>query len=152
MCLGLANSLKKNDGWRGHGCYANHSVFSSEPIRFDYEIFCSLHADHLHVALAFRREGTDLEISEYKMIEAPESVQKVRGRNGIFGVVGLGTVRYAQNPIRADVPNPQGRRAIGEECPAVEPKALTDEMSVVLALASDFVQLRFLLCKYSDAV
>jgi hypothetical protein len=86
------------------------------------------------------------------MIKPRQSIQKVRGCNGIFGVVGLGTTRYAKNSIRADVPNPQRGRAIGGECPAAEPKTLTDEISVVLALSSGFVSLRFLLCKYSDAV
>ncbi len=44
---------------------------SFRTIRFEHKIFCSFHADHLHVALAFRREGTDLKISKHKMIEAP---------------------------------------------------------------------------------
>jgi len=78
---------------------------SFRTIRFEHKIFCSFHADHLHVALAFRREGTDLKISKYKMIEAPESTQEVCRRNGIFGIVGLRMSAYAKNSLCAYVPN-----------------------------------------------
>jgi hypothetical protein len=84
------------------------------------------------------------------MVESPESIKKVRGRDGIFSVIGLGTTRYAKNSIRAYAPNSQTGRAIGEECPAVESKALADEISVVFALTSGFASFR-LLCKYSGA-
>lgn len=78
---------------------------SFRTIGFEHETFCSLHADHLHVALAFRGERTDLKISKYKMIEAPESIQKVCRRDGIFGIVGLRMSAYAKNSLRAYVPN-----------------------------------------------
>jgi hypothetical protein len=77
---------------------------SFRTIRFEHKIFCSFHADHLHVALAFRREGTDLKISKYKMIEAPELTQAVCRRNGIFGIVGLRMSAYAKNSLCAYVP------------------------------------------------
>src|SRR6185312_15203693 len=55
---------------------------SFRTIRFEHKIFCSFHADHLHVALAFRREGTDLKISKYKMIEAPRALRRFAGAMG----------------------------------------------------------------------
>ena len=113
-------------------------------------MFCFLHANHLHVALPFGGERTDLEVSEHKMIETREGIQKIWWGDGIFGVVGARTIRYAKNSIRAYVPNPQIGRAVGKECPAVESKASADEISVVLALSSRLARFR-LLCKYSGA-
>ncbi len=86
------------------------------------------------------------------MIKPSESIQKVRRRDGINGVVGLRTTRYAKNSIRAYLPNSQIGSAIRGVCPAVESKALADEIRVVFALGSGFVRHGLLSCKNSNAV
>ena len=78
------------------------------------------------------------------MIEAAESIQKVRRRDGVFGVISQGTTCYSKNSIRAYMPNSERGRAIGDKCPAVESKALANEVSVVFALSSGFARPRWL--------
>ena len=126
-------------------------MLGTEIIRFKNEIVGSLNAYHLHVSLAFRREGADFEISEHKVLITTERAKQPVRCDWVFRVIRDGRGSDAEYSVRTHFPDAQVRSAIGDERPTVNPKTLPDYFGITLTVEFAALSSGVLLCSRGTA-